>query len=244
DVEAAGEHPQEMEWAEPDRAGRAIEIDALVRVRVDEERGFDRSATIARPRLRRAAVLSRYDLDETAGECDSDLLEAEIAATFRDRLRELAKYHQLGKRRHAAARPNLRSGAERLEQCRRQRKGQTFIAEDMIMGAHVLVAGMADEQRTGDELEESAARAAPQAALAHVGEREIAMLFGERCVAGPDVAPIVDDGDRLASKQRRDCHAGMYCPRAPRANSRKLTIARASRSRRSRSRADAAGSRC
>ena len=47
-AEHLGEEPQEVEGAEPGLARRALEVDRLVRVRVDPERRLDRAAAVAR----------------------------------------------------------------------------------------------------------------------------------------------------------------------------------------------------
>ena len=52
-----------------------------------------------------------------------------------------------------------------------QEKRQAFVAADMVMGADVFVAGMADQDRSRHQLEEPAAASATEAALAHIGDR-------------------------------------------------------------------------
>jgi len=68
----------------------------------------------------------------------------------------------------------------------------------MVMRAHVLVAGMADQDRPGHQLERSAAAAAAEAAFAHIGDGEGGMQLDERRVARCGVAPVVDHRDRVA----------------------------------------------
>ena len=77
----------------------------------------------------------------------------------------------------------------------RQEERQALVAADVIVAADIFVAGMADQDRSGHQLEEAAAAAAAETALAHIGDR----------VAG-DAAP------RTACRPVRRC-SGSRTPR-------------------------------
>lgn len=68
-----------MECAEPGLPRGALEIDRLVRVRVDPERRLDRPAAVARPGLRRAPRLAGDDVDEAGREQHPRLVDADAA---------------------------------------------------------------------------------------------------------------------------------------------------------------------
>ena len=122
------EEPQEVERAEPGLRGRALEVDRLVRVRVDPERRLDRAAAIARRRLRRSPLPPGDDLDEAGREGDAQLVEADVRPLLGGRLRQLAEHHQLGQRGHAAGSPDLAGIADAFDQRRREPERQALVA--------------------------------------------------------------------------------------------------------------------
>ena len=86
DAEDAREKPQEVKRAEPELPGRALEIDGLVRVRVDPECGFDRAAAVACPGFRGSLLPSGEDFDEARREQHTEFVEANFAPTLGGRL--------------------------------------------------------------------------------------------------------------------------------------------------------------
>src|SRR5215472_1777662 len=76
----------------------------------------------------------------------------------------------------------------------------------MLVRADVLVAGMADQERTRLQLERPAAGAATKAPLPHIGEREVAVKLSKRRVFRPGCTPVIDHRDRLAAKNAGGDH--------------------------------------
>src|SRR6266404_748641 len=175
-AEHGGEEAEEVEAGEAGLARRPLEIDLLVRVRLDPEGGVDGATAIARRCRRPRVPAPGDDVDEAGGERHSGLFGTEIGRTVRGRLRELAEHHQLRHRRQSARAPHLRA-ADRVDEFRRQSQRQAFVALRVLVRAHELVARMADEDRSRDELERHPANAISEAALADVREREAVMTL-------------------------------------------------------------------
>src|SRR6516165_2291081 len=189
-----------MKRAETDLARSAFEVEWVVRICVDPKRRFHCAAAIARSCLRPISVSPRDGLDKTDCQQDSDFVEADIAFPVSGRLCELAEHHQLGQRWDAASPPDLGLAAYGFDHGRREVKGQTFVTAAMIVGAHVFVPGMADEDRSGHQVERFAPRVIAETALAHVGQGEAVMHLDERLVGRSSIAPVIDHGYRSASQ--------------------------------------------
>ena len=98
-------------------------------------------------------------------------------------------------------------------------KGEALIAMNMIMGAEIFIAAMADQERAGDQLEGSAAAAIAEAALPHIGEGEALMQLRIRRIARRGRAAKIEDRERLMLQERRDGHCKVF-PRFHRAADR------------------------
>jgi hypothetical protein len=157
-------------------------------------------------------------LDKTAGEQLSDLVEAEIAPAIGRGLCQFAQHHQFWQRRGGADLPDIGLVADCFHQFRAQKKRQALIAADVIVATDIFIAGMADQDRSGYQLEEAAAAAAAETALAHKGDRAGAMPFHVRRVARPGAAAEVGHRNGLALQQGRDVHGGILDLRARRSN--------------------------
>ena len=81
--------------------------------------------------------------------------------------------------------PGRLAVADRLHQFGREEERQALVAADVVMGAGIFVAGMADQHRSRHQFAELAAAVQAETALAHIGDRVAAMLLRERLVAGP-----------------------------------------------------------
>src|SRR5437899_2176344 len=185
-----------MERADPGLTGGLLQIDLSVRMSIDPKRGFHRPAAVADSRRHGLAPPSGNRFDETAGEYLSDLVEADIAAAVGGGLRELAEHHQFGQRRRAADPPDFRAVADRFHQFRSQKERQALVAADMVVGADIVVAGMADQHRSRHQFEEAAAAVAAEAAFADKGEGMAAMLLRERRVIRSRAAAELGHRDR------------------------------------------------
>ena len=117
-----------MERAEPGLASRGGQVDRIVGVRVEPERGFDRPAAIPRRGARLAVTLPGDERDEARHEQRPQLVEAQIAPPLGRRLRELAEHHQLGERRHAARAPDRLPVSESVDEGRREMERQALVA--------------------------------------------------------------------------------------------------------------------
>ena len=146
-------------------------------------------------------------VDEAAGEQQSDLVDADRAPAGGGRLRELAKHHHVGARWQAPRPPRLGGTADRVDERRVEVERQALVAADVVVGAHVLVARVADEKRARDELVRAAAEAVAEAAVADVAHAERVMPLDKRCVAGPGLAPVVEDRNRRTIEDGSDGHA-------------------------------------
>src|SRR5439155_150646 len=212
-AEHGGEEAEEVEAGEAGLARGPLEIDLLVRMRLDPEGGVHGATAIARRGRRRRVPAPGDDVDEAGGERHSGLFGTEIGRTVRGRLRELAEHHQLRNRRQSARAPHL-GAADRVDEFRRQSQRQAFVALRVLVRAHELVARMADEDRSRDELERHPANAISEAALADVREREAVMTLDERLVAGGDRAAVVVHDDRAAAGKHGRRHRGKATRRA------------------------------
>src|SRR5262249_51167766 len=76
------EETQEVERAQPRLARGALEVDGLVRVRVDPQRGVDGTAAVACAGTRRLVPPARDHLDHPRREEEPDLVEAGVAASL------------------------------------------------------------------------------------------------------------------------------------------------------------------
>ena len=157
---AAREEAQEVEGAQPDLAGGVVERQRLVRVRVEPERRFDGAAAIARRRRRAGeGAIAGSTLDEARGERHAGLVDADVAAA--------------PSAAACASSPSTSNSASGGTQPERQTSGRAPIASTssgassnerhsspcgVLVRAHELVAGEADEERSGHELVRSAPR--------------------------------------------------------------------------------------
>src|SRR6516225_9109292 len=142
-----------MKWAEPELTGRALEIDRLMRVRIDPQRRLDSAAAVALSGFRRSLPLLREERDKAGGEQHSDLVEADLAAALGGRLSQLAENHQFGERWHADGAPDVRPIPDCFDQSRSEVERQTFVPTEMLVRADILVSGMTDKDRPGYQLE-------------------------------------------------------------------------------------------
>src|SRR3954451_4453527 len=181
------------------------EIDLLVGVVIDPQRRLDGAAAIARGDLLAGTWFGRGG-GEFRRQDHAGFIESDIALRLGGSLREFADDDQRSKRRQGTGAPCF-GRAERIDKFRGKLKRQAFIAaEMMLVRAGIFIAGLADEDRAGDELEGSAVRSAAETSLAHIGKREIAMHFGERPVLGAERAAVVDDGNAAVRKKARSVH--------------------------------------
>jgi len=193
--------PQKVKWAKPGGAGRAVEIERLVRVLIEPQRNFDGAPAVPRMQARRSAPAASDRVDTAGDEQPSGLFEADVASPLGCRLRKLSGNHQLGQRRHAANLPYLAAAADPFDHrwCKIER--QALIAPGvMIVGASVLRARPPHEDRSCDELERLVMPPIAEAAPAHVRDRGALVLLGERRVRGARAAAIVEDRKCFGSR--------------------------------------------
>jgi hypothetical protein len=79
-------------------------------------------------------------------------------------------------------------------------------ADVVVVGAHVLVAETADQDRAGHQVERLPAHAVAEAALAHVGQRMHLVQLGERVIARPRGAAVIVDLDGFVLQYRLGAH--------------------------------------
>jgi len=206
DAEDFCEGPQEVKGADPYQARRAFEIDRIAGMSVDPERGFHRAAAIARRGLRPFSLAPGDDVDEARREDQPHFVEVEVGSALGHRLRQLTDHHQLGQGWNAAAPPELSLAADRVDQRRGELKRQTFVAVDVVVGAGVLVPALADEDRPCHQLKRFTSAVIAEAAFAHVGDGEGAVLLDAWLVRRPDVAQIVDHRDRALPQKSGSRH--------------------------------------
>src|SRR4029453_14459525 len=139
-------------------------------------------------------------------EQQAHLVQAHVALAVGGRLRELAEHDELGQRRHRPRWPPRRSAADRVDERGRELERQALVTIAVLVRAHVLVAGMAGEDRSGHQLEPPAPRAVAQAPLAAGRQVEAAVHLGERLVARPDGAAVIGHRDRRGPQDRRREH--------------------------------------
>ena len=191
-AEDAGEDSQEVKRAQPGLARHRLEIDGLVRVGIDPQRRVDRAAAITSRCGRVPPLRPRDHVDDAGGEPHADFVEADVAPPLDDRLGQLAEHDQLGQRCDATRQPDVGPVADRFDDRRGQVKGEALVGVGVVVRARVLVAGMADQDRAGDELERLAPGAITEAAAAHVGDREAVVNLEERLGTRGDGAAAVD----------------------------------------------------
>src|SRR5206468_3661692 len=107
-----------------------------------------------------------------------------------------------------AGSPHRRATTERLDQRRGEVEGQALVAVGVVVRAHVLVAGMADDDRAGHELERAPPDAVPEAAPPDVAQRVAGVALDERLVVRPDGATVVAHRDRSTAEYGRCRHRG------------------------------------
>ena len=104
--------------------------------------------------MRRLRALAGYDFGAARHQHQADLIEPDIAAALGCGLRQLAQHHQLGNggrppechERGSAPVVSATSGVE-LD-------GQALVAADVVVvRADIFVAGAADQEGAGDQLE-------------------------------------------------------------------------------------------
>ena len=116
------------------------------------------------------------------------------------------EHHQFRQRRHGPDLPGCLAVADRFHQFGPNEERQALVAADMVVGAGVFVAGMADQHRSRHQFAELAAAMQAETALAHIGDRVTAMLLRERPVAGPRAAAKVGHGNGFALDERGRDH--------------------------------------
>ena len=98
-----------------------------------------------------------------------------IAASLGRCLGQFAKHHHFRQRRQAAMLPQPAMPTDRLDQFSLQMEGQAFVAADMLVAALELVAVMAEQEGSGDQLMALAAGVIAEAALPDIGQAVAAM---------------------------------------------------------------------
>src|SRR5439155_13657462 len=95
--------------------------------------------------------------------------------------------------------------------------GQAVVAAraGVVVGAHILVAGVADPDRPADKLERRASAAISERAAANIRKRIIPVHLDERRVARQRIAPPINHAQRTASKQGRRNHLRCLCQCSP-----------------------------
>ena len=195
-----------MERADAGLAGGILQIDLPVRMGVDPQRRFHRAAAVARRIRAGFARLAGHHLDKAAGQ------HLPISSRPMSLLPSAAAC--------ASSPSTISSGsggteptcqAVRLSPIASTSSGadeerQAFVAADVVVGADVFVAGMADQHRPRHQFAELAAAVQAETALAHVGDRVTAMLLRERPVAGPGAAAEVGHGNGFALDERGRDH--------------------------------------
>jgi hypothetical protein len=181
-----------------------------MRVLVDPQSRFDGATAIARGDIP-VRGRCKHSGGEFRREHHAGFIDADVALLLHCSLGKLANKDQRGERRHGAGAPSF-SHAERVDEVRRKLKRQTFIATNvMLMRAGIFIAGMADQDRAGDEFIVPALRAAAEASPAHVSEREAPMHLGEWRIRGTKRAAIIDDGNVGGTKDLRSLDHQLAC---------------------------------
>ena len=107
--------------------------------------------------------------EEAPREQHADFVEADVAVAMPDGLGELSEHGEFGQRRHRTGTPMVPRIADRVDQRGIVVEGQADIATRMVVvRAQVVVTGMADQERAGDQFVRMPARAATEAALPHI----------------------------------------------------------------------------
>ena len=207
DPERTRKQPQEVERADRGLRRSIVQIDWMVRIGVDPERGFDRAAAILGCHRRRLWRSPGHHLDKAVRQHLADLVEPDIVIAVGGGLRQFAEHHQFRQRGGCADPPDLGAVADRFHQFGREKERQALVAAAMLMAAKVFVAGMADQDRSRHQFERFPAHPAAKTALAHIGDRMAVEMLGERLVVRSGVAPEIGHGNATALQQGRPDHA-------------------------------------
>jgi hypothetical protein len=84
-------------------------------------------------------------------------------------LRQFPQHHQFRQRRRGADLPRGLAVADRFHQLGRKEERQALVAADVLVGADIFIAGMADQHRSRHQFAELAAAVQAETALAHIG---------------------------------------------------------------------------
>ena len=217
-AEHARKLAQEMEGADAGLIGGIVQIDLALGICLDPERRFNGAAAVPRARLCGLAQPPGYHLDESAGEQLANLVEADIAATVDGSLRKLSEHHQFGQWRRGADAPGGHIVPDHFDEFGSQKERQALVAADVIVGAEIFIAGIADQDRSRHQVEAPAAAAAAEAALAHIGNRMTAILLDKRLVVRSGRATEVGRRNQPALQQGRSHHRGKLAGQARRSN--------------------------
>ena len=227
-----GKDAQEVEWTHARGPCCIAELNFAARVRIDPAGRLDRAAPIGRARRARPVFPLRYGFQKACHKGHADFVQREVRAACGARLRKLAEHHQPGNGRHRARTPRCIRSAERVHQLRSELERQALIPAVMMpVRADVLVAGIADQQRPGHQLERLAARVAAEASFAHVRERIAVVRLGEGLVRRGRGAPVVDDRKERALENHACRHLRILRLRACHTHTR-VAIRRLEASRR------------
>ena len=201
------EQAQEVKGTQPGCVRGVIQTDRFLRLRVEPERGFHHAATVAGDGIHAGWCLRRHGRCATGREEYGSLIEADVAVALGGGLREFAAYHCLGRRRHASGLPKRRRAADGFGEVGREGESQAFVAADVVLvSAHVLIAGPAEQDRPGDQFEGVAAIAIAETTAAHIGDQERLMLLGIGGILRAAAAPVVGGRDRFGLHQGDSRH--------------------------------------
>ena len=128
---------------------------------------------------------ARAELDETADEQQSGLVQPDVALPVGASLAQLPQHHQLGQGRQRDALPALPVVTERVHQLRRELEREALVAAAaMVVRADELVAGVSHQHRARDQLEGAPARVVSERPGPHVGDRRATVQLRERRLGG------------------------------------------------------------
>ena len=182
-----------------------------VRMGIDPQRGFHRAAAVAQRRRHRLWRAAGDRLDKAAGK--------ERARPRRGRYRCCHLPPSAPVRPApsipAAAAPRRPARSSALSPIVSTSSGlrkndRHSSPTDVVVGADIFVAGMADQDRSRHQLVEAAAAMAAKTALAHIGDRMTVELFRKRLVARSRGAAEVGHGNVVALEKRRPVHARRF----------------------------------
>ena len=199
-AEHAGEQAQEVKGADPRLARCALEINRPgASVRPSRAPPPPRGGVGGR-RCGRACGRRPETSRRNAPQTSSPTSSRPNRCALRRSLCQFAEHHQLGQRRHRPRHTALERSSTRPSSGVKEKTG---IRRHKSCGraCRELIAGMADQQRSGNQLERFTARAATKAAPAHIGNGVAAMHFDIRLIGWSGAAAIVEH------RQRRRCGA-------------------------------------